>query len=344
MRQAISSLELHYVVEELQDLVDSKIDKIFQPLQNEIVLQLHKTGTGKLVLRIAPGRYIYLTEYRQENPQTPKGYCVYLRKKLSNARIKRISQLEFERVVEFIIETKEEQFKLYAEFFPKGNIVLTDKDRIILSPLENQIWKDRTIKKGEKYIYPKQKYNLLEIEKDDLKKISSGSDKESVVKTLAIELGLGGKHSEEICEAAKVDKDKNPKLIDTKEINALFSAIKEIIGKKIDMNKILDSELTNELKETANVETNRAKNTQMEKAEKISEMQKKQLKKIQKEAEENQKIGEKIYENYQLIDEILKEIKKARAKFSLQEIKEKLKDHKVIKELKEKENKVVVEI
>ena len=66
-----------------------------------------------------------------------------------------------------------------------------------------------------------------------------------------------------------------------------------------------------------------------------------QLKKL---IEENQQKGEAIYHNYQLIDEILKELNKAKQKYSWKEIGEKLKGHKIIKRINEKEKTAVIEI
>ena len=51
-----------------------------------------------------------------------------------------------------------------------------------------------------------------------------------------------------------------------------------------------------------------------------------------------------IYHNYGLINDVLGEINKAAKKYSWKEIKEKLKNHKIIKEVNEKEKKIVVEI
>ena len=63
-----------------------------------------------------------------------------------------------------------------------------------------------------------------------------------------------------------------------------------------------------------------------------------------KAAAEMQSKGEAIYQNYQLVKEILEEIKKAKKKYSWKEIKERVKGHRVVKGLKEKEGKVIVDI
>ena len=69
-----------------------------------------------------------------------------------------------------------------------------------------------------------------------------------------------------------------------------------------------------------------------------------QIKETEISAEEESKKAELIYNNYQLVNEILSEIKKARDKYSWSEIKEKLKGHKIIKEVDAKEKKIVVEL
>ena len=74
------------------------------------------------------------------------------------------------------------------------------------------------------------------------------------------------------------------------------------------------------------------------------EKQEKNIKKLEKDIEENTQIGELMYNKYQLIEEILKQINLARKKYSWKEIKEKLKGHKIIREINEKESKIVIEI
>jgi len=59
---------------------------------------------------------------------------------------------------------------------------------------------------------------------------------------------------------------------------------------------------------------------------------------------ENRKKAELIYNNYNTIKEILDEINRASKKHSWQEIKKKLKGHKIVKDVDIKEKKVVVEV
>ena len=60
--------------------------------------------------------------------------------------------------------------------------------------------------------------------------------------------------------------------------------------------------------------------------------------------EEDRKKAELIYNNYKLISEILSEINKAKEKHSWEEIKKRLKGHKIVKDIDMKEKKVTVEV
>ncbi|MEK6875819.1 MAG: hypothetical protein AABX63_00290, partial [Nanoarchaeota archaeon] len=76
----------------------------------------------------------------------------------------------------------------------------------------------------------------------------------------------------------------------------------------------------------------------------IIEEQKASLEGLKSGEEENRKKAELIYHNYQLIKETLDEINKASKKYSWEEIKEKLKGHKLIKDVDVKDKRVAIEI
>ena len=368
MKQDLSSVDIHFLVKELQFLIGGKIDNIYQPEKKELLLQFHVPNRGKQILRILPKAMYIAKEKAAAEKQL--GFCMILRKYLENARLKEIKQLESERIVEFVFE-KEESYNLFVELFSKGNAILAKtKNKEIIEVQETQVWSDRTVKQGEKYSYPKKEFNFLEITKEDLKKLLKKSEKESLVKCLAMDLGLGGLYAEEICLLAKENKNSKPSEADEKTI---FEAIKELKNKKIDARIVYkDSELTdavpfetesykNQKQEKAesfdaalelyfskittkeSVEAKRYKN-EIEKIEKIIEQQKEQIEEAKKQEEENREKGNVVYNNYQLIKEILEEIKKARKKYSWKEIEEKLKGHKIVKEIISKDNSIVIEI
>ncbi|MCK5026564.1 MAG: NFACT family protein [Nanoarchaeota archaeon] len=372
LKAQTSSIELHYLTKEFDILKDAKVDQIYQLDKMDYIFQFHKTGVGKLRLRIAPPGFTYLTVYKPE-VQTPRGFCMTLRKHLANSRLRSIRQLGFERIIELEFETREEKRYLYIELFSKGNIVFCKEDLTIIQAVVMHRWKDRTVRPGLKYEYPKKEYNLLELSKQQLKNLLASSAK-TVVQLLAVELGLGGLYAEEILVLADIDKNK--KQLDDKEITSLNNQLQELKKRVIkpviiekeegiikdivpfslesykdfkakqaeSYNNAFDQILTQEEKEAEMGETTSKYEEKLNKVKKMIEMQEKSVQKLKKTEKDSTAAGELMYSNYQIVNEVLVELRKAREKYSWQEIKAKLKKHKIIKDILEKEGKIILEL
>ena len=88
-------------------LVGGKVDKIYQPTRDEVVLHM-RTGQGnaKLLLSANPAHpRAQLTNIPRENPETPPMFCMLMRKYFLGGRILEITQPPMERVLEFRFET-----------------------------------------------------------------------------------------------------------------------------------------------------------------------------------------------------------------------------------------------
>ncbi len=362
----LASLEIHYLIKELQFLIGSKIDKIYNPSKKELLIQLHAPGKGKQQLKIAPNA-IYLTEHKQ-NASEPTEFCMFLRKHLDNTRIASITQLGFERIVSIELQAKESKYNLIAELFSTGNILLTQNNKILIAA-EYQNWKDRTIRPKEIYTYPKKEFNFLEF--IDIKKFLKTTDKSSIVKALAIDLGLGGVYAEEACSLSKLDKNKKPSELAETETKSILNALNSLKTKKISPlaiykgNEIIDIipfslSLYKDVKQVsynsyslaldfyfsqATDLLENAKHTkQLDKIKELLESQKQHIEELKKEELENRHKAELLYSHYETITSILNELKEISKKHSWQEIKEKLKSHKLIKEVIPNEKSVVIEL
>ena len=87
---ALDAALLALVAGELKNtLLDAKIDKIFEPTRDEVLLTLRtRTDTFKLLLSARSGSArICLTKETFENPQTPPSFCMLLRKHLTGGRL-----------------------------------------------------------------------------------------------------------------------------------------------------------------------------------------------------------------------------------------------------------------
>ena len=368
MKTQLTSLEVNYLIKELKILVNSRIDKIFQAGKKEFYFQFYVSGVGKKILRITD-KLVYLTA-RKPAISEPPGFCMFLRKQLDNSRLKSVKQKEPERIIEFLFETKTSARKLIVELFGGGNLLILDEKDIILSAAHYKKYKDRDVLAKSPYKYPKMEYNIFDLNLKEMKELFKKTEKESLVKCLAVELGLGGIYSEEVCLLSKINKSSKPSEINNKEVDEVNSIIKKIINKKINsvivydkeaidvlpfslesykgleakkfesFNEALDYYFINEFKEVRKKSSYELK---LEKLERIIGEQKMMIKGMEKGEKENRAKAELIYNNYALVKEILDEIKKAKEKYSWEEIKERLKGSKLVKDVDLKEKKVVVD-
>ena len=158
---------LHHMVEELQrELVNGRIQKINQPFEQELVLQIRSNRQShRLLLSAHPvfGR-IQLTQTTFENPAHPSTFIMVLRKYLQGALIESIEQIENDRIVEITVSNKNEigdhiQATLIIEIMGKhSNILLVDKSsHKILEVIKHVGFSQnsyRTLLPGSTYIAP----------------------------------------------------------------------------------------------------------------------------------------------------------------------------------------------
>ena len=158
---------LHHMVEELRsELVNGRIQKINQPFEQELVLQIRSNRQShRLLLSAHPvfGR-IQLTQTTFENPAQPSTFIMVLRKYLQGALIESIEQIENDRIVEITVSNKNEigdhiQATLIIEIMGKhSNILLVDKSsHKILEVIKHVGFSQnsyRTLLPGSSYIAP----------------------------------------------------------------------------------------------------------------------------------------------------------------------------------------------
>lgn len=134
---------LHCVKSELESLIGARVDKIYQPSREEIVLSLRNlSGSDKsrksLVFSAnSTAARVHLTSAEFENPQSPPMFCMLLRKHLGNGRLINIRQDGLERILFFDFECVNEigdvvVNTLTAEIMGRNsNIILTRGGRVV---------------------------------------------------------------------------------------------------------------------------------------------------------------------------------------------------------------------
>ena len=160
---------LHHMTEELrQELLYGRIQKINQPFEQELVLQIRSNRQNhKLLLSAHPvfGR-IQLTNTSFENPAVPNTFIMVMRKYLQGATIESIEQIDNDRVLEISVSNKNEigdsvAATLIIEIMGKhSNIILMDKaSGNIIEAIKHVGFSQnsyRTILPGSSYVTPPQ--------------------------------------------------------------------------------------------------------------------------------------------------------------------------------------------
>lgn len=107
---ALDGIVTRAIVQELQVLVGSRINKIHQPTENDIVFQIRaQRDNRKLVLSANPTYpRVQFTEQSFMNPQEAPMFCMLLRKHCESGIIEGIEQVGMERIIHFHIRQRDE--------------------------------------------------------------------------------------------------------------------------------------------------------------------------------------------------------------------------------------------
>ncbi|MFQ5474378.1 MAG: NFACT family protein [Candidatus Nanoarchaeia archaeon] len=375
MKSETASFELKFLVDEMQSLIAGKIDQIYQQGKDFLLFQIHIPNKGKVWLRVIPGKILFLSSVKGITPEKPPGFCVYLRKYLKGGRIRAITQKGFERIVEIVVETKEQKYLLVFELFSRGNMVVCDKDYMVFSALEKQDVGNRVVRAKHRYEFPDAPTDFFTIKEDELKELLAKSEKDTVVKAIAVDLRLGGVYAEEICQRSDVDGDKSPEALEKEEIKSLFEAVVSLREENpqprqvwkgdslVDIvpvylkhyenleskgfstfNEALDAFLSAHEQEKHETSVKKEASTKLDKVSRMIEEQSKRLRGLEKSRAENQRKGELIFENYSALDGILKEVRRLIKSNSLEGVEEILKNTAAIKSIDKKKREIVVEV
>ena len=188
---AYDAIMMGAVAHEISSLGVLKVEKVYQPVGDEIVIMLRSMKESHRLLINVGSNYprMNLTTTQSENPSKAPMFCMLLRKHLAGAKLLSAYQDEFERVCFLELEAYDEMgFKskkyLICEIMGKySNLILTDADKKIISAIkliDFSTSTQRQILPGLTYeMPPKQdKINPLEITKEEFKALFDRVNKE----------------------------------------------------------------------------------------------------------------------------------------------------------------------
>jgi predicted ribosome quality control (RQC) complex YloA/Tae2 family protein len=208
MKESLSSFDVTASVRDLEKLVGGRIEKVYHPRLDQLVLSVRMPGEGKNYIVFTVGKWLYSSDEAPEAPAQPSDFAMMLRKRITNARITGIRQQAFERIAVLSLE-KEEKYELVLELFAEGNVILV-KDGVIVQPLTSHTWKHRDVRAKREFEFPPPVPNPTTMTAEDLLTILHASDTD-LVRTVATKLNTGGRYSEEICARTGLSKSMKAK-------------------------------------------------------------------------------------------------------------------------------------
>jgi predicted ribosome quality control (RQC) complex YloA/Tae2 family protein len=133
MKQKINNWDIFFICNELKNLINNRIQNIYDYDTKSIYLKF--SGNEKKYLLLNPLISLFLLNKSPKKLKNiPSGFTAKLRKHLNNKRLINVEQIAFDRVICFSFGLSEIYYHLYIEFFANGNIILTDnQNKIIIS-------------------------------------------------------------------------------------------------------------------------------------------------------------------------------------------------------------------
>lgn len=137
VRIPFDSFTLCAVAWELQPFIGGKIQKISQPDDFTVGLEIFagSSGSALLILSCHPEwARAYLSTKRLGNQPSPRTFCAALRARLSGGIVTNIAQIDFDRIFEVTVDHPSGSHRLIAELMGKhSNLVLVEEPSRIVA-------------------------------------------------------------------------------------------------------------------------------------------------------------------------------------------------------------------
>ena len=257
---AFDGITVSAIKAEIEDkILGGRIDKVYQPEKDEIILGIRSMGQAyKLLLTSnASNPKFHFTQTNPSNPMTPPLYCMVKRKHLQSGKINKIEQPDFDRLLNINVESLNELGdysvkKLVLEIMGRhSNIILTDENNTILDCIKH-IGHDtssvREVLPGREYTLPPSqgKINTLELDNNNFNEVLENNPSFEIQSVIYKNYtGISPIAASEICYRANVN--------GSTPVEALTDIQKEIVFNKfaglvedIKANRFYPESITNE--------------------------------------------------------------------------------------------------
>lgn len=220
----------------------SRVDKIYQPSKEEIVIGLRfRGGSVKLFISAsANSPRIHFTKISLENPKTPPMFCMLLRKHLSTAKLVAVRQLGSDRILFLDFETVNElgdlvTMTIAVEIMGRhSNIILVNQDGKIIDAVKritDEMSSVRCVLPGMAYTLPpaQDKLNFFTSTREEAAKaLKQGKNQDFAKAIMQVYSGVSPLLSREIAYYATGGIDLLKNDVSNFRLNRMFDKIDQI--------------------------------------------------------------------------------------------------------------------
>lgn len=175
---ALDGAFLYAVKQELNVLIGGRIDKIYQPSREEIIISIRtrQGGFKLLVSASASSARIHITQMSVDNPMTPPMFCMLLRKHLGGGKLSAIRQDGLERILFLDFECINElgdivTVTLACEIMGKySNLIVINSDGKIIDSIkrvDSDMSRERIVLPGMPYEFPPRDDRISFVDSDE---------------------------------------------------------------------------------------------------------------------------------------------------------------------------------
>ena len=241
---ALDGFSISNIIYELKNtIIGGRVDKIYQPEKDEIVLQIRNKGNAyKLLLTAnASSPRLHFSNIQKENPINAPLFCMVLRKHLASGKIVDITQPNFERIVNIQVESINElgDYSIKTLIFEimgkHSNIILIDDKNTILESIKHISFDKSSVREvlpSKTYVLPpsQDKKDPLKTNFDEFLYIIKNSIPTKIQQLIYKSYnGISPVLSSEICHNADIDPSKNIEELSNNQINDLYNSLNNIV-------------------------------------------------------------------------------------------------------------------
>jgi len=234
------------IVAELKaKLLGGRVDKIYQPGRDEIVMQLRNCNVNYRLLITAQAAHprLHITNAVKTNPENAPQFCMLLRKHLSGGRIVSVTQPEFERIVAINVESPNEMGditvkNLIIEIMGKHSNIILTRDGFILDSIKRvprETSSVREVLPGLNYVPPpsKNKKNPVNITEKEFYTALSQADMPIEGFVFSSYNGISPLVASEIAHRAGISPDSIAKTISVSAKTRLYTEFLKIMAQVV---------------------------------------------------------------------------------------------------------------